>query len=98
MLCIRTSVVVTAVLQDEPVNGRGDGDRAPDARAGTRSDSVFLRAERSGGGDGRVYRVSFTGSDGRGGTCSGTVTVGVPRSPGASAVDSAPPSFDSFGL
>ena len=90
------TLTVTAVSQDEPVNGFGDGDTSPDARAGTRSNDVFLRAERSGRGDGRVYRVSFTGSDGNGGSCSGTVTVGVPRGGGSTPVDSAPPSFDSL--
>jgi hypothetical protein len=76
-----------------------DDDLSPDAQTGMQSNNVFLRAERSETGDGRVYRVSFTGSDGLGGSCSGTVTVGVPKNMGAGAtpVDSAPPSFDSFG-
>ena len=80
---------VTAVTQDEPTGG------APDAAAGTAPNQVRLRAERDSHGDGRVYRVSFDVSDGRGGTCSGNVTVGVPKGAGA-AVDSAPPSYDSF--
>ena len=93
------TLTVTAVTQDEPLNGSGDGNTAPDAEAGTFSNTVRLRAERSGTGDGRVYRISFTGSDGEGGTCSGTVTVGVPHDMGAGStpIDSAPPSFDSFG-
>jgi uncharacterized delta-60 repeat protein len=91
------TVTITAVTQDEPVNGLDDGDRSPDARAAAESHKVLLRAERSGAGDGRVYRVSFTASDGKGGNCSGTVTVGVSRRPGKAAIDSAPPSFDSFG-
>jgi hypothetical protein len=40
-------------------------------------------AERSGTprltGNGRVYEIFFTASDGRGGTCSGSVKVGVPH-------------------
>jgi hypothetical protein len=56
---------------------------------------VLLRAERDVDGDGRVYRVSFTASDGLGGSCSGTTTVQVPRQ-GDTAADSAPPSYDSF--
>jgi hypothetical protein len=70
---------------------------APDAQAGTTSSTVFLRAERSGTADGRVYRISFTVSDGNGGTCTGGVTVSVPRSTGSTAIDSAPPSYDSVG-
>jgi hypothetical protein len=50
---------------------------------------VLIRAERDGGGNGRVYRVSFSADDGQGGTCTGTVEVGVPKSmkPGNAPVD-----------
>jgi hypothetical protein len=70
------TLTVTAVTQDEPLNGTGDGDTSPDAKlVPGHSDQVQLRAERKGNGDGRVYRVTFGGSDGRGGTCSATVRV-----------------------
>ena len=90
---------VTGVTQDEPVRGLGDGETSPDARAAGTSDKVLLRAERSGKGDGRLYRITYEVSDGNGGSCSGTVTVGVPKDMGKRSVpvDSAPPSFDSFG-
>lgn len=89
---------VTGVTQDEPLNGRGDGDTAPDARSGASSNEVLLRAERSGTGDGRVYEISFTGDDGRGGRCQGSVTVGVPHDQGhgSTAVDSGQ-TVDSYG-
>jgi hypothetical protein len=92
------TLTINAVTQDEPVNGLGDGDTSPDAQPATQPNEAGLRAERSGRGDGRVYRVSFTGSDGEGGSCSGVVAVGVPKNMGAGrvAIDSAPPSFDSF--
>jgi hypothetical protein len=70
------TITVTSVMQDEPVNGLGDGDTSPDAVVQT--GSVLLRAERSGTGNGRVYTVHFTANDGEG-ACNGTVTVGVPR-------------------
>ena len=55
-----------------------------------RSDQVDLRAERSSIGDGRVYRVAFTVSDGRGGSCNGVATVGVAKGLGTGpAIDSA---------
>jgi PKD domain/Bacterial Ig domain len=82
------TLTATGVTQDEPVNGLGDGDTAPDAALGPASNVVQLRAERSGTGDGRVYRIAFSGSDGRGGTCTGTVFVSVPHNPGSPAVDS----------
>ena len=82
------TLTVSGVTQDEPLNGTGDGDTSPDAVLGPASNDVQLRAERSGNGDGRVYRVAFGGSDGRGGTCTGAVRVGVPHNQGSTAVDS----------
>jgi hypothetical protein len=81
------AIAITGVTQDETVNGLGDGDTAPDAVL--QGATVLLRAERSGSGNGRVYRVLFTADDGRGGVCSGAVTVGVSQSnrPGPMPVD-----------
>ena len=60
-------------------------------------DQVKLRAERSGTGDGRVYKVAVTVSDGHL-TCNAVLTVGVPHDQsGPPAVDSSPPSYNSFG-
>jgi len=87
------AVAVTGVRQDEPVNARGDGNTAPDAflSGGT----AGLRAERSGGGDGRVYHVDFTATSG-GRSCQGSVQVCVPhdQGQGAACVDQGP-LFDS---
>ncbi len=92
------TLTITGVTQDEALNGLGDGDTSPDAKAGPSSHQVFLRAERSGTGDGRVYRIAFTGSDGAGGTCTGAVTVSVPHDQGkkGAAVDSGQ-TVNSFG-
>lgn len=47
-----------------------------------------VRAERSGTGDGRVYRIMFSADDGKGGSCTGEVLVTVPHDQsGAAAVD-----------
>jgi hypothetical protein len=73
------TVRITGVTQDEPTNGLGDGDTAIDAIISASHDSVQLRAERSGKGDGRVYRVYFTASDFEGAS-SGWVNVMVPKS------------------
>ena len=80
------SLVIDGVTQDEPLNSSSDGNTSPDAAAASDSDQVYVRAERSGIGDGRVYRISFTASDGRGGTCMGTTTVGVPHDAGFGSV------------
>jgi hypothetical protein len=78
-------VTVTAVAQDEPVIGVGDGGACPDA---TLDDGrLSLRAERSGTGNGRVYSVMFSATNGRGGSCQGTVQVCVPHSRNATCVD-----------
>lgn len=77
------TTTVTGVTQDEPLNGVGDGDTSPDAFPGPAADQVWLRAERSGTGDGRVYRIAFQATDGLGGVCTGVVGVGVPHDQGA---------------
>lgn len=80
---------ITNVTQDEPVEGLGDGDTAPDAviQDGDPADTVLLRAERSKSGNGRVYLVSFTADDGFE-ICSGFVEVTVPHTrTGEPAVD-----------
>jgi hypothetical protein len=50
-------VSATNVFQDEPVNAPGDGsgNTSPDAFL----EPLSVRAERSGGGDGRVYTLSL---------------------------------------
>jgi hypothetical protein len=72
------TLVVTGIEQDEPVNGKGDGNTAPDG-FGVGSAQAGVRAERSGGGSGRLYFIHVSASDGKGGTCKGVVTVGVPH-------------------
>jgi hypothetical protein len=78
---------IDGVTQDEPVTGP-PGTTSPDAKltsAGADSASVLLRAERDPRGNGRVYFIAFTVSDGTD-TCSGTVSVTVPRKKGVAAV------------
>jgi hypothetical protein len=68
-------VRIATVTQDEPVNGPDSGDTSPDAIVD--GGSALIRAERSGAGNGRVYRVVFTASDGLE-SCSGAQEVSVP--------------------
>ena len=89
----RSRYASPAYAEDEPLTGPGD--QTPiDALAGATPDAVRVRNEAGTKGDGRVSRISFEGDDGRGGSCTGTVKVSVPRK--GAAVDSAPPSYNSF--
>jgi hypothetical protein len=88
---------VTGVTQDEPVDGVADGNTAPDgALVPTHADQVRLRAERASTGDGRVYRVAFAASDGRGGNCTGIARVTVVKSAGSGAATDSGLVFDSL--
>ncbi len=91
------AVTITGITQDEPLNGGGSGNTCPDA-TGVGTATASLRAEREGTGDGRVYQISFTADDGRGGHCTGTVTICVPHEQrqGRACVDQGP-LFDSTG-
>lgn len=88
------SVQVTGVTQDEPTDGLGDGDTSPDAFI--LDGKAFLRAERSGKGNGRVYRVAFTAIDQYGQSCSGSVSVPVPESEGGPAAVDDGQKYDSL--
>ncbi len=74
------AITILGVTQDEPVDGQGDGDTSPDAVI--QGDTVLVRSERAGGGNGRIYRIEFEANDGAGGVCTGFVTVCVPHDQG----------------
>ncbi|UCC71969.1 MAG: hypothetical protein JSV86_16620 [Gemmatimonadota bacterium] len=68
------------VVSNEPEDGTGDGSTDPDWQVvdlGDGTFDVYVRAERAGGGDGRVYTITATASDSEGNatTSAGTVTV-----------------------
>jgi hypothetical protein len=79
-------IMITAITQDEPVDGLGDGDTAPDGD-GVGTSTALVRAERSGTGNGRVYEISFLAKDGSGARCEGAVNVYVPHSKKSLALD-----------
>lgn len=75
------TITIDSIYQDEPVDSTGDGSFVPDGQ-GVGNTTAEVRAERDGSGNGRVYHIGFTADDGKGGTCSGEVLVGVPKSQG----------------
>src|SRR2546423_8638527 len=87
------AITYRLVPQDEPTDGLGDGDSSPDAAVS--GNDILLRAERAGGGDGRVYAVHFTATDTQGAQCNGMVKVTVPHDMHDPAVEG-PELYDSF--
>ncbi len=70
-----------SVTSNEPVNGSGDGDTAPDWEV-IDAHHVRLRSERAGTGSGRIYTITITCTDAAGNSSSQQVTVRVPKSRG----------------
>jgi hypothetical protein len=76
---------LVSITSDEPDNGAGDGNTAGDidgAAFGADDREFRLRAERSGGGDGRVYTVTYEVRDASGNATLKTATVTVPHDRG----------------
>lgn len=85
-----TTLTTQCIVQDEPLNGKGDGNTPIDG-AGLYSDQPMVRAERAGKGDGRVYHIIFKATDTAGASCTGQVVVQVPHDEASGpAVDSGP--------
>ena len=74
--CGSINCTITSVTSNEPDNGLGDGD-VPNDEQIVDATHVKLRAERAGGGTGRVYTITVTCTDGNT-TANKTVTVSVP--------------------
>ena len=77
---------LTAFSSTEAVNWKGDGNTNVDMTGwtiGTPDVSGFVRAERSGLGTGRNYRLLYEGMDGAGNVtqCTNTL-IGVPHDQG----------------
>ncbi len=78
-----TVQTLLSVTSNEPVDGTGGGDTSPDwDKVGTHD--LRMRAERSGGGDGRIYTITITinAVDSEGDVATRSAVVGVPVSRG----------------
>ncbi len=90
------SYAVTGVRQDEPLLGGGSGNFSPDAQLAA-GGGLYLRSERDGTGDGRVYTIAFRVSDSHGASCTGTTTVTVVHDQAHAALLTPGVSVNSFG-
>jgi hypothetical protein len=84
------------VSSNEPENGLGDGDTAPDWTTPvidqtTGIITLQLRAERSGKGNGRVYTVTITATDESGNTTQASVDITVAHSQPSASCTPPPP-------
>jgi flagellar hook capping protein FlgD len=78
------TIEATIVTQDELGDQVNDGGACPDALVDTQ---IYLRAEGTPSGNGRVYRIKFMATDSHGASSSGTVEVCVPLADGAPCSD-----------
>ncbi|MEW6087160.1 MAG: hypothetical protein AB1498_02535 [bacterium] len=77
-------VTLTAVVtSNEPINGLGDGDMAPDWTEPVIDENgniyLDLRAERSGNGSGREYTITVTAADSSNNSSSAVLSIIVPH-------------------
>ncbi|MBO6586462.1 MAG: T9SS type A sorting domain-containing protein [Gracilimonas sp.] len=94
-----SSVVITKVRSDEPEEqagsnngkgkngGGGDGNTSDDIVIADDGLSVDLRAERLGGGNGRVYTIFVGVVDNSGNSSEASYQVHVPKNPNTTATD-----------
>ena len=90
------SYAITGVRQDEQLLGGGSGNFSPDAQLAA-GGALYLRSERDGTGDGRVYTIAFRVSDSHGASCTGTTTVTVVHDQAHAALLTPGVSVNSFG-
>ena len=83
--CDAPAVVLESVESNEADDGDGDGSTVDDiqgAEIGTADFAFLLRAERAGGGDGRIYTTIYAATDASGNrsTAGGFIVVPHDRS------------------
>jgi len=82
---------ITSVSSDEPENAQGGGDgNTWDDIVIVDSQTVKLRAERQGSGNGRVYTINFEVTDTSDNTAIGYFQISVPHDKKSTAIDDGP--------
>ncbi|HSC71992.1 MAG TPA: hypothetical protein VLH58_11595 [Candidatus Methylomirabilis sp.] len=83
--CGPATFVLTSVTSNEPENGLGDGNTAPDIMGtspGTEDLMFQVRAERSGTGTGRIYTATYEATDPSGNLAEALSEIKVPHDQG----------------
>ena len=75
-------VELAGISVNEPEDGQGDGNTSDDVQV-TPDGQIFLRAERSGKGNGRVYTITMRAIDAAGNIAFASANVVVPKSQAA---------------
>ncbi len=73
------TITLVSITSNEPDNGLGDGDTSNDIVIEDDFHYGKLRAERSGGGTGRIYTITYKVTDACGNSATTIVTVNVPH-------------------
>jgi hypothetical protein len=76
---------LVSVASNEPDNGIGDGNTVDDIVI-IDDMNLLLRSERAGGGDGRIYTITYMATDYSGNTTVGTTEVRVPHDQSGTAL------------
>lgn len=74
-------IALESITSSEPANGQGDGNTEEDILV-EEDGTIYLRAERSGNGEGRVYTITYRATDANGNAGFGSAEVLVPHSKG----------------
>ncbi len=83
--CETADVVLSSISSNEADNGAGDGNTIndiQDAEVGVADFRFRLRAERAGGGTGRIYTAAYSATDGSGNSASAAGFSVVPHDQG----------------
>jgi hypothetical protein len=94
-------VTLISITSNEPDNSNGDGNTTNDVRdadIGTDDREFRLRAERRGGGDGRIYTVTYAAEDDCGNVTETSAEVRVPHDQSGSALTWSGIATDGSGL
>ena len=81
-ICDEAPLLIVDVTSNEPISGPGDVTTDADWLWDNETGDLYLRAARSGGGDGRTYAITVWAIDGSGNVATNTADVTVPHDKG----------------